>query len=117
MAVINFIENNNLLAKVAEDSQWIQINLLELKENFPLIGDIRGIGLLWGVELVKDHFIREKANSEAEKIMYHCMKEGLSFKVSQGNVLQLSPALTITREELQRAMTILSGAFQNLRAN
>ncbi len=117
LAVINFIENNNLLAKVAEDSQWIQINLLELKENFPLIGDIRGIGLLWGVELVKDHFIREKANSEAEKIMYHCMKEGLSFKVSQGNVLQLSPALTITREELQRAMTILSDAFQNLRAN
>ena len=115
LAVIDFIENNKILAKVEEDSKWIQTYLNELKENFPLIGDIRGIGLLWGIELVKDHFIREKANSEAEKIMYHCMKEGLSFKVSQGNVLQLSPALTITRVELERAMTILSNAFQNLK--
>jgi len=43
--------------------------------------------------------------------MYHCMKNGLSFKVSQGNVLQLSPALTIRRNDLERALSILEEAF------
>ena len=86
---------------------------LPLKEQFPIIGDIRGIGLLWGVELVKDCITKEKAITEAEKIIYECMHEGLSFKVSQGNVLQLSPALTISTDELERALTILSNAFRN----
>ncbi len=43
--------------------------------------------------------------------MYECLKQGLSFKVSKGNVLQLSPPLTITREELEKAFEILNSAF------
>ena len=48
---------------------------------------------------------------EAEKVMYQCLKSGLSFKVSQGHVLQLSPALTITRGELRMAIEILDQAL------
>lgn len=65
------------------------------------------MGLLWGVELVKDGKTKEKAIEEAEKVMYECLKRGLSFKVSAGNVLQLSPALTISRKELNKALNIL----------
>ena len=108
LATINFIEKENLLQKVADDSLWIQDQLNLLKERFELIGDIRGIGLLWGIELVKDRETKKKA----EQIMYECMHQGLSFKVSQGNVLQLSPALTISREDLQKAISILSAAFE-----
>ena len=78
-----------------------------------MIGDIRGLGLLWGIELVKNRVTKEKASEAAEQIMYDCMAHGLSFKVSQGNVLQLSPALTISREDLQKAISILSQAFEN----
>ena len=76
------------------------------------IGDVRGIGLLWGIELVRDKATREKAVREAEIVMYECLKNGLSFKVSQGNVLQLSPPLTITREELGAALKILENALE-----
>jgi 4-aminobutyrate aminotransferase len=56
------------------------------------------------VEPVKDKKTKEKAIEEA---MYECLKNGLSFKVSAGNVLQLSPALTISRKELELALNIL----------
>lgn len=107
LTTIQFIEENNLLAKVKEDAIYMQTELKRLQEKFSLIGDVRGIGLLWGIELVKDRFTKEKATDEAEKVMYACLKSGLSFKVSAGNVLQLSPALTISREELKEALQIL----------
>ena len=113
-ATISYIETNNLLKKVGDDSHWMKSRLNQLKEQFPIIGDVRGIGLLWGVELVKDRFTKEKANIEAEKVMYSCLRQGLSFKVSQGNVLQLSPALTITREELELALQILYQSFEKI---
>jgi 4-aminobutyrate aminotransferase len=112
LATISFIENENLLSQIAAHESWMKSELNELKERFPLIGDVRGIGLLWGIELVKNRNTKEKANSEAEKIMYECMRNGLSFKISNGNVLQLSPALTISREDLQKALSILYSAFE-----
>lgn len=113
LATLNYIENENLLQKVTEDEQWFGNELLRLKDKYPKIGDIRGKGLLWGVELVKSRETKEKASELAEKIMYDCMRRGLSFKVSQGNVLQLSPALTISRQDLEKAIAILTTAFEN----
>ncbi|MBS1655803.1 MAG: aminotransferase class III-fold pyridoxal phosphate-dependent enzyme, partial [Bacteroidetes bacterium] len=71
---------------------------------------VRGIGLLWGIEL-RHHETGEKAITEAEKVLYRCLKNGLSFKVSQGNVLQLCPPLIITKEELVKAITIIDEAI------
>jgi 4-aminobutyrate aminotransferase len=113
LATINYIEKENLLQKVVADGLWMQNELNLLKEQFPIIGDIRGMGLLWGIELVKDRETKKKAKKKAEQIMYECMMNGLSFKVSQGNVLQLSPALTIGRDDLKKAISILSQAFSN----
>lgn len=112
LATINYIENENLMQKVVEDGIWMKNELNRLKEQFPIIGDVRGIGLLWGLELVKNRETKEKAKKKAEKIMYGCMQHGLSFKVSQGNVIQLSPPLTISRDELQTAVSILSDVFE-----
>jgi 4-aminobutyrate aminotransferase len=50
----------------------------------------------------------------AEKVMYYALKNGMNFKVSGGNVIQLSPALIINREELQRAVNIIDNALQEL---
>ena len=112
LAAIEFIENEKLLAKVQADSIWIESKLKELEQKFSCIGNIRGVGLLWGVELVPDRTTKEKAIETAEKVMYECLKNGLSFKVSQGNVLTLAPALTITKEELIKAFGILENAIQ-----
>ena len=111
LSTIRYIEDKKLLEKVAENGSYMLDRLNRLKKQFPLIGDIRGLGFLWGIELVKDQLTKEKATEEAEKILYDCMRNGLSFKVSQGNVLQLSPALTISHEELQTALSILMVVF------
>src|SRR5665647_468273 len=112
LAMIEFIEQNKLIDKVKEDEIFVREQLHQLKEKYSIIGDIRGIGLLWGIELVKDKVTNEKAVQEAEWIMYECLKNGLSFKVSQSNVLQLCPPLIITREELKSAITIIEISFQ-----
>ena len=110
--MLEFIEQNNILEKVQDDALFMQEEIDKLAEKFPLIGDVRGIGLLWGIELVKDKETKEKAVREAEIVMYECLKNGMSFKVSQGNVLQLSPPLTITRDELKAALQILENALE-----
>jgi len=114
LGMLEFMESTNLLQKVKEDELFVreQLHLLELKHQW--IGDVRGIGLLWGIELVKDRNTKEKAISEAERVMYYCLELGLSFKVSQGNVLQLCPPLIITRVQLMDAFKILDLALLSL---
>jgi 4-aminobutyrate aminotransferase len=111
LAMIAFIEENKLLDKVKEDEHFMRSELTKMKEKYSVIGDVRGIGLLWGIELVKNRNGKEKAIAEAEQVMYECLLNGLSFKVSQGNVLQLSPPLIITREELKIALAIIEQAI------
>jgi len=114
IAMINYIEQEKLLEKVQADALFFGSELQKLKDRFPIIGDVRGVGLLWGIELVKNRVTKEKAIAEAELVMYNCLKNGLSFKVSQGNVIQLCPALIITRTQLQTAIDILERAFLKL---
>ncbi len=112
LAMLEYMEQQDILTKVQEDAIFMDTELSRLKDKFPLIGDIRGIGLLWGIELVTDRQTKEKAVREAEIVMYECLKNGMSFKVSQGNVVQLSPPLIITRAELTEALTILEAALE-----
>ncbi len=112
LAMLEYIEENNLLQKVTDDAGFMREQLDAMKRKFPIIGDVRGIGLLWGIELVHDKKTKEKATAEAERVMYECLQNGLSFKVSQGNVIQLSPPLTITRDELSTALGILERALE-----
>ena len=114
LGAINYIEDKNILAHVDQMSRYMRYNLEKLAEEFEIIGDIRGIGLLFAVELVKDKYTKEKATEEAEKIMYSALRKGMSFKVSQGNVISLSPPLIITEEEIDKAMEILKDALREL---
>ena len=114
LAMLQFIEDNRLLEKVKADELFLKEQLTALKEKYPLIGDIRGIGLLWGIELVRDRNTKEKAIKESEAVMYECLKRGMSFKVSAGNVLQLSPPLIITRDQLKEALSIVETAIASV---
>jgi 4-aminobutyrate aminotransferase len=111
LATMEVIEQENLLEKVQADSAFMREQLLQMKEKYPVIGDVRGIGLLWGVELVTDHITKTRAFDEAEAVLYQCLNDGLSFKVSQGNVIQLSPPLIISRSELEEALSVFENAI------
>lgn len=114
LAMLQYIEDKKLLAKVKDDEQFMQQQLTMLKDKYSLIGDVRGIGLLWGIELVNDRSTKEKAIKESEAVMYECLSRGLSFKVSAGNVLQLSPPIIITREQLKEALAIVEAAIASV---
>ncbi|EGQ8232410.1 aspartate aminotransferase family protein [Vibrio parahaemolyticus] len=111
LATMEAIEQSGLLDKVKADSQFMREKLLEMKAKYPVIGDVRGIGMLWGIELVTDHESKARAYDEAEAVLYQCLNNGVSFKVSQGNVIQLSPPLIITREQLTEALAIFEEAI------
>ncbi|EJG0882955.1 aspartate aminotransferase family protein [Vibrio parahaemolyticus] len=111
LATMEAIEQDGLLDKAKADSQFMREKLLEMKAKYPVIGDVRGIGMLWGIELVTDHESKSRAYDEAEAVLYQCLNNGVSFKVSQGNVIQLSPPLIITREQLTEALTIFEEAI------
>ncbi len=111
LATMEAIEQDGLLDKVKADNQFMREKLLEMKAKYPVIGDVRGIGMLWGIELVTDHESKARAYDEAESVLYQCLNNGVSFKVSQGNVIQLSPPLIITREQLTEALAIFEEAI------
>ncbi len=111
LATIEAIEQDGLLDKAKADSQFMREKLLEMKAKYSVIGDVRGIGMLWGIELVTDHESKARAYDEAEAVLYQCLNNGVSFKVSQGNVIQLSPPLIITREQLTEALAIFEEAI------
>ncbi len=111
LATMEAIEQDGLLDKAKADSQFMREKLLEMKAKYPVIGDVRGIGMLWGIELVTDHESKARAYDEAEAVLYQCLNNGVSFKVSQGNVIQFSPPLIITREQLTEALAIFEEAI------
>ncbi|WP_407833715.1 aspartate aminotransferase family protein [Vibrio rotiferianus] len=111
LATMEAIEQDGLLDKAKADSQFMREKLLEMKAKYPVIGDVRGIGMLWGIELVTDHESKARAYNEAEAVLYQCLNNGVSFKVSQGNVIQFSPPLIITREQLTEALAIFEEAI------
>ena len=82
-----------------------------MKERHPLIGDVRGLGLFLGVELVKDRSTKERAIDEAEAVMYSALSKGLGFKITMGNILTLTPPLIITKKEMDQALNILEEAI------
>jgi 4-aminobutyrate aminotransferase len=107
LATINYIEHHHLVDHARQLGQHALERLNEMKDRHPLIGDVRGLGLFLGIELVKDRQTRERATDEAEAVMYAALSKGLSFKLTMGNIITLTPALTITREEMDRALDII----------
>ncbi len=72
-----------------------------------LIGDVRGRGLLLGIELVGDRDTKTPASDAAERVLYRALSRGLSFKTTMGNVLTLTPPLIITQAQMDGALDIL----------
>ncbi|RLI40693.1 aspartate aminotransferase family protein, partial [Candidatus Bathyarchaeota archaeon] len=114
LATIQYIEENKLVENAAIQGEYALKRLNEMKDEHKLIGDVRGKGLLLGIELVKDHKKKTRAIDEAEAVMYRCLEKGLSFKLTMGNILTLTPPLTITREEMDKALDIIDESIHEI---
>ena len=107
LALLDVIEEERLLERASVSGAYALERLRSMHERHPLIGEVRGLGLLLSVELVRDRRSRDKATDEAERILYLALEQGLSFKVTMSNILTLTPPLNITDAELDRALRII----------
>ena len=107
LATIECIQEDGLVERSRLLGEQALVRLRAMMARHPLIGDVRGLGLLLAIELVRDRTTKERASAEAEAVMYRALERGLSFKVTAGNVLVLTPPLTITGQELDFALDIV----------
>lgn len=117
LATLKIIERDGLLPRTRVLGEHALARLGELQTRHRLIGDVRGLGLLLGVELVRDRATKERADEEAERIMYRALDLGLSFKLTMGSILTLMPPLIIERAELDRAIDILDQCLSEVEAS
>ncbi|RLF88647.1 aspartate aminotransferase family protein, partial [Thermococci archaeon] len=114
LAVIEEIEEKNLLRRAKKLGEYAKKRLEKMKEEHELIGDVRGLGLMLGVELVKDRETKERAFEEAKKVVWRAFELGLIVAFLQGNVLRIQPPLTIEEEVLEEGLNILERAISDV---
>lgn len=114
LAGLNVIVGEGLAAHAAELGRYAVERLREIAATRPLVGEVRGMGLIIGVELVTAD--GGPAEDLAGAAMYAALARGLNFKVTMGNVLTLTPPLVITRAELDNALDILAESLDEAAA-
>jgi len=114
LATIEVIETEQLLPRATRLGARAMHRLRAFQQHSDLVADVRGLGLAIGVELVHGG---TSAGHTANKVLYNCLANGLSFKVSGGNVLTLTPPLTITESELEIALGIVEQAISTVAAD
>ncbi len=106
LTTLEIIEDEGLVEHARDVGARALDRLHEMRRRHPLMGDVRGRGLLIGIDLVTDRATKAPARDEADALLYHALDRGLSFKTTMGNVITLTPPLVITHEEMDRALDI-----------
>jgi 2,2-dialkylglycine decarboxylase (pyruvate) len=117
LAVLRVLTHQNLAERALTQGAYLKSGLLKLKQHYEVIGDVRGRGLLLGVDLVKDRDSREPNPETGAAITRRCLELGLSMNITMlpgmGSVWRIAPPLTVTQAELDEGLTILEQAIQD----
>lgn len=111
LETLRVIEEEGLVEQAARVGAHALARLHEMRDRYPLVGDVRGRGLLLGVELVADRAGKSPAPQAAEAVLYHALSNGLSFKTTMGNVLTLTSPLITTTGQMDEALDILENCI------
>ncbi|MGN0702827.1 MAG: aspartate aminotransferase family protein [Lentihominibacter sp.] len=114
---IRIIEEEKLISNALSMGKYIVKELNTIKDELPVIGDIRGKGLVIGVELVSDRKTKKPASDFAALVVYRAYELGLIIYDSgiNSNVLELTPPLIITKEQADQAIKIIKQAILDVR--
>jgi 4-aminobutyrate aminotransferase len=113
VATLSLLENG-LMQNAADVGTYLLNNLKKLQTRHPLIGDVRGMGLMIGIELVEDAETRKPATRQKEAIIYKCFEKGLLVLGCGLSTIRLSPPLIISRHEADVALAILEESLNEL---
>jgi len=109
-------EGGKLLARAKELGERIGARLFAWKERFPLVGDVRGIGPMRGIELVRDRHTKEPDKASAGALARYCYQHGLVVlgAGTHGNVLRFAPPLTIADDELEEGLGVIEAGLDEI---
>jgi 4-aminobutyrate aminotransferase / (S)-3-amino-2-methylpropionate transaminase / 5-aminovalerate transaminase len=113
LEVIKIIEEEHLLDRALKIGERLKERFLRMKDKYPIIGDIRGMGAMRAIELVKDQKTKEPAPQETAQIVEECLKNGV-FVPTAGinkNLLRMLVSLEITDEQLDEGLDVLERAI------
>jgi len=113
IANVEYIREHDLVGNAERMGKLLREGMSELMDKHLLIGDVRGKGLMLGVELVRDRTSKAPAAEETARVMEHCKDEGVL--IGRGglyaNVLRLTPPLIVNADDVRRALRALDAAF------
>jgi 4-aminobutyrate aminotransferase len=105
-----------LRESLTKNAEVVGAHLIEgaraLMEKHPLIGDVRGRGLMVGIELVRDRTTKERATTERDALVKECFRRGLLVLGAGRNAIRLCPPLVLSKEQADIALTILDKALE-----
>jgi 4-aminobutyrate aminotransferase-like enzyme len=113
-AVIDFIEAENLAANAAETGAYLREKLVELQARHPVIGDVRGMGLMQALELVEDRETKTPAPAAAERVLEAARARRLLVGKGglYGNVIRITPPLNIGRGDVDEFARLIEASFE-----
>ena len=116
IANIEVMEEEGLPEAAARKGERVIDRLWEMQSDYPMIGDVRGLGLMIGVELVTDRRTKTPASKQAAQIRKQCREEGVLLGVGGqlGNVVRIQPPLIISDQELDRAVDVFASALKDV---
>ena len=114
LASIKVIEEERLTENAARRGDRLIERFEQMQRKYECIGDIRGTGLLIGVDIVKDRISRERDLEKTAKICWRCYEKGMILVFFSDSVLRVSPPLIITGEELEKAADIIEEAIDDV---
>ncbi len=114
--VIKTIDEDKLVERAVHVGDRIKSHFNALKDRFDIVGDVRGLGAMVGMELVKDRATKEPAGELTGKIAGEALRNGAIFPTAglRGNVLRVLVSLVITDEQIDEGMAILEAAFEKV---
>lgn len=110
-ATLDIVEEEGLMQNAEKIGSVLKENLNGIAAESKMIGDVRGLGLMIGVELVKDKTTKARAKKETEKVMAACFERGLMVLPCGPNSIRFSPPLNITQEQADTAVQIFAEAL------
>lgn len=112
LAVLDVIAEEKLVDAARDKGAYLKQGLLALKDRYEIIGDVRGRGLLLGVDFVEDRETKKPAEARAQAITRHCLEHGVFIGSLKGHIWRVAPPMTITREEIDRALAVIESALK-----
>lgn len=113
--VLEIVERDGICERAAERGDQLRQGLLKLQQKYWCIGDVRGRGLLQGIEIISDRETRAPGSDLGQAVSDRAMANGLSCNVvnlpGMGGVFRLAPPVTVTADEIQEGLAILDEAF------